>query len=355
MHSLASVKVGKLVIFSIAILLSIQVILALFFTSGSVDSLEPEDNPLVREVHLPVGRKLRGAPHYESSLAGGIEAGLQSNSHAHHLISHDLAKRSLESLEARINSGTPREAPTMVESDGGAKEKVAELGLANQNLIPEFPEGIIDRPNNSAAMALERERLFSCLDGLGSSMPVEFLNDNYCDCADGSDETETAACAGLESREASRHNSHGHRHHLTSSAVDPISDAEVAATFACTRLAPGVPSQRIFMSRVGDGVCDCCDGADEAHAYPSTRCPDTCSAQRVEAKKALERLAEGLRVRHARYDGAKLPAGTSQEVRTAAKILGKQSVESGQGFGTLGGAILALAASCHSLQRGQFR
>lgn len=58
------------------------------------------------------------------------------------------------------------------------------------------------------------------------------LNDNYCDCADGSDETETSACSHVTVQQAS---------------------------FQCRD-----GSKAIYASRVGDGVKDCPDGSDEA-------------------------------------------------------------------------------------------
>lgn len=57
------------------------------------------------------------------------------------------------------------------------------------------------------------------------------LNDNFCDC--GWDEPLTSACAG-----------------------------SADASFLCTN--PGGIPQRISASRVHDGICDCCDGADES-------------------------------------------------------------------------------------------
>ena len=55
------------------------------------------------------------------------------------------------------------------------------------------------------------------------------LNDDYCDCTDGSDEPSTSACAALGS------------------------------TFQC-KYGGG---KSIPSSRVNDGVCDCCQGEDE--------------------------------------------------------------------------------------------
>ena len=58
-----------------------------------------------------------------------------------------------------------------------------------------------------------------------------FLNDNYCDCSDGSDETETSACS----------------HILVNK-----------KTFVCKD-----GNGSVFTSRVSDGVKDCSDGSDE--------------------------------------------------------------------------------------------
>ena len=63
------------------------------------------------------------------------------------------------------------------------------------------------------------------------------VNDDYCDCADGSDELLTSACS-------------------------PI------GTFEC----PGKAKVMIPSGRVNDGVCDCCDGSDE----PPNACANSC-------------------------------------------------------------------------------
>ncbi|ORX76401.1 hypothetical protein BCR32DRAFT_271285 [Anaeromyces robustus] len=95
--------------------------------------------------------------------------------------------------------------------------------------------------------------LFHCLDGNGV-IPYSALNDDYCDCADGSDEPGTAACPGTKFY-CDNHGSVGHF----------------------------IPS-----SRVNDGVCDydlCCDGSDEYNG--GIECPDRC--------EELEKLKESTR------------------------------------------------------------
>ena len=70
------------------------------------------------------------------------------------------------------------------------------------------------------------------------------MNDDYCDCEDGSDEPGTSACSD-------------------------------GVFFCVNALFKGhyIPS-----SRVDDGICDCCDGSDEAND-----CTDVCLHLRQEA------------------------------------------------------------------------
>mmetsp|Transcript_8513 Transcript_8513/g.12708 ORF Transcript_8513/g.12708 Transcript_8513/m.12708 type:complete len:597 (+) Transcript_8513:41-1831(+) len=80
--------------------------------------------------------------------------------------------------------------------------------------------------------------------------PIEKVNDDYCDCADGSDEPGTSAC------------SHG--------------------AFICAN--KGFKLVQLPSSRVEDGICDCCDGSDE----PVGRCSNDCDAVAAAERKALE-------------------------------------------------------------------
>ncbi|XP_050349616.1 uncharacterized protein LOC126773036 [Nymphalis io] len=62
-------------------------------------------------------------------------------------------------------------------------------------------------------------------------IPFERLNDDFCDCEDGTDEPSTTACP------------------------DGI--------FYCDTQSPRKQSLSIPSSKVNDGICDCCDGSDE--------------------------------------------------------------------------------------------
>ena len=85
---------------------------------------------------------------------------------------------------------------------------------------------------------------FECADGSGS-IPVADVNDDYCDCFDGSDEPRTGACPNVN--------------------------------FSCPALlASGAGIDTIPSSRVNDGICDCGDGSDEL-AGPAV-CLNMCKA-----------------------------------------------------------------------------
>lgn len=109
-------------------------------------------------------------------------------------------------------------------------------------------------------------RDFECLDG-SLLIPFANVNDNYCDCADASDEPGTSACGN--------------------------------GVFYCENA--GHQPYYVPSSWVNDGVCDCCDASDE-YDYPSEhKCQNTCHILAKEAKlvqqKAEQQAREGNKLR----------------------------------------------------------
>lgn len=100
-----------------------------------------------------------------------------------------------------------------------------------------------------------------CKDG-SKSFSRDRLNDDFCDCADGTDEPGTSACP--------------------------------EGKFYCTNT--GHAPILMSSSRVNDGICDCCDGSDEYDG--KIRCPNTC---RKAGKAVTGKLLENFLVNKERF------------------------------------------------------
>eukprot|EP00960_Hanusia_phi_P065285 766053-Hanusia_phi.AAC.3 len=97
-----------------------------------------------------------------------------------------------------------------------------------------------------------KKDMFTCKDG-SSTFSFDKVNDEFCDCNDGSDEPGTAACAN--------------------------------GVFWCAN--KGWKAKLLFSSRVNDGVCDCCDGSDEHSGIVS--CANRCQEEGAEQRNLLMR------------------------------------------------------------------
>lgn len=112
---------------------------------------------------------------------------------------------------------------------------------------------------------------FTCLSGSNPAI----VNDDFCDCVDGSDEPGTSACAGQKD-----------------------------TLFYCANV-DSFPSY-VYTSRVNDGICDCCDGSDE---WRAASCANTCVQEgrtlRQQREQQLGDLRTGIHKRQGLLETAR--------------------------------------------------
>ncbi|XP_078658064.1 glucosidase 2 subunit beta-like [Branchiostoma floridae x Branchiostoma belcheri] len=110
----------------------------------------------------------------------------------------------------------------------------------------------------------DESKPFTCLDG-SATIPFDQVNDDYCDCKDGTDEPGTAACPNMK--------------------------------YYCSN--KGFTPKTIPSSRVNDGICDCCDGTDEYSGL--ILCEDKCremgAVELEQRRKQAEVINKGFQMR----------------------------------------------------------
>jgi protein kinase C substrate 80K-H len=128
---------------------------------------------------------------------------------------------------------------------------------------------------------------FSCISHPAIKVPFAAVNDDYCDCPDGSDEPGTSACAHLSRLSPSTSGDHPANQGLNLTPALP--------GFHCKN--KGHQAAYIPFQRVNDGVCDydiCCDGSDEWARVGGTKCEDRCKEIGKAWRKAEETKQKSL-------------------------------------------------------------
>ncbi|KAL4578355.1 hypothetical protein LXL04_014477 [Taraxacum kok-saghyz] len=139
--------------------------------------------------------------------------------------------------------------------------------VSSENLLGVAPQ------DKEHYKGLSSSGTIKCKDG-SKTFTKSQLNDDFCDCSDGTDEPGTSACP--------------------------------TGKFYCQNL--GHSPLSIFSSRVNDGICDCCDGSDEYNG--KIKCKNTCweagKVARDRLKKKIATFQEGVVIRKREVEEAKV-------------------------------------------------
>ncbi|QPG73986.1 hypothetical protein FOA43_001303 [Brettanomyces nanus] len=121
-------------------------------------------------------------------------------------------------------------------------------------------------PKNYPLYVPDKDGNFHCLNDSTIVISFDRVNDDYCDCPDGSDEPGTSACSN--------------------------------GKFYCAN--EGFKPHYIPSSWVNDGVCDyqsCCDGSDETEGVCANRCKELQEEFELRDREMEETVVRGLELR----------------------------------------------------------
>jgi hypothetical protein len=149
----------------------------------------------------------------------------------------------------------------------------------------------------------------SCAAGFGSPrksrvISEDRINDGYCDCPlDAADEPLTDACSGsvvggwagvsgtAEQRCVLSENWFLEGGDYHPAALSPrLSTTSLPMLLSPTITCPQQPNKNLPLSRLNDGICDCCDGADEPTS--GVDCPDICEEVLAEERALRAKLEQ---------------------------------------------------------------
>ncbi|EHY59084.1 hypothetical protein HRR83_001647 [Exophiala dermatitidis] len=162
--------------------------------------------------------------------------------------------------------------PVLVTSAWAAETRASESSRP-RGVGPEFAKFYKKTPSDT----------FTCISNPSITIPFSRVNDDFCDCPDGSDEPGTAACSYLSQLSPPQY------HPGPDTAAVAINTTLALPGFYCKNKGH-IPAYLRFES-VNDGKCDydvCCDGSDEWEHVGGLKCEDRCKEIGKEYRKHEE-------------------------------------------------------------------
>ncbi|KAF5301599.1 hypothetical protein FQR65_LT08904 [Abscondita terminalis] len=186
--------------------------------TNSEDSDVPLRPPTKRKVN---NLRRRGSTNRASSESDDIRSSLRNRS--------VKRPRYIEDSDSAASSTSQRNGN---DSDDSRTNVTTLTKEVNKNSQPNLILGVHELQRQ---FYTSREGYFTCIISM-EKIDFNLINDNYCDCLDGSDEPGTNACANGQ--------------------------------FFCTKQNHKGHPNVISSTKVNDGICDCCDGSDEWQKKP---------------------------------------------------------------------------------------
>ncbi|GAB0136781.1 hypothetical protein EsDP_00005072 [Epichloe bromicola] len=153
---------------------------------------------------------------------------------------------------------------------------------------------------------------FTCISDPSRKLSFDRVNDNTCDCPDGSDEPGTAACAWIDSRSPDQP--------LPGSGASSSHAKLALPGFWCEN--KGHIGSYVPFLYVNDGMCDhdlCCDGTEEYSHVGGVKCENRCAEIGKEYKRLASERRQKLE-RAAKQKNAMLTEAQELRRKAEAKI-----------------------------------
>ncbi|KAI5860912.1 glucosidase II beta subunit-like protein-domain-containing protein [Durotheca rogersii] len=161
------------------------------------------------------------------------------------------------------------------------------VGIITQNGVVTAGSALPRGVSPEFAKFYETKDTFTCIGHPSIAIPSSRVNDNSCDCPDGTDEPGTAACALLDRLSPEQP--------FPSSQTGTTNTTNALPGFWCAN--KGHVGAYVPFLYVNDGVCDydlCCDGTEEYGRVGGIKCENKCAEIGKEYRRIEKERGDGL-------------------------------------------------------------